>query len=67
MSFLFVCSWELIFVVLSSQAEAWAWALFYAGVTGVAFGSAYYHLKPDNNRVLWDTLPVSITITHVSI
>jgi hypothetical protein len=30
---------------------------------GVAFGSTYYHLKPDNHRVIWDTLPVSICIT----
>jgi hypothetical protein len=30
---------------------------------GVAFGSTYYHLKPDNHRVIWDILPVSIIIT----
>jgi hypothetical protein len=29
---------------------------------GVAFGSTYYHLKPDNHRVIWDTLPVSTII-----
>ncbi|KAF7817387.1 uncharacterized protein G2W53_031356 [Senna tora] len=45
---------------LSSQAEVCAWALYYAGILGVAFGSAYYHLKPDNNRVLWDTLPMTV-------
>lgn len=45
---------------LSSQAEVWTWALYYAAILGMAFGSAYYHLKPDDNRVLWDTLPVSI-------
>ncbi|KAJ1423436.1 hypothetical protein SESBI_12374 [Sesbania bispinosa] len=42
---------------ISSQGEVCAWALFYAGIVGVAFGSAYYHLKPDDHRVLWDTLP----------
>jgi len=45
---------------LSSQGEVWSWVVFYSGMIGVAFGSAYYHLKPDNNRVLWDTLPVSV-------
>lgn len=49
-------------VCLSSQVEVWSWLLFYAGIAGAAFGSAYYHLKPDDNRVLWDTLPVSVTI-----
>ena len=44
----------------SSRAEVWVWALYYAGMTSVAFGSSYYHLKPDDNRVIWDTLPVSI-------
>ncbi|RVX17511.1 hypothetical protein CK203_003551 [Vitis vinifera] len=29
------------------------WALYYAGTTSVAFGSSYYHLKPDDNRVIW--------------
>lgn len=28
----------------------------------MAFGSAYYHLKPDDDRVMWDTLPVRISI-----
>ncbi|KAI9118423.1 hypothetical protein K1719_010755 [Acacia pycnantha] len=45
---------------ISSQGEAFAWALYYAGIVGIAFGSAYYHLKPDNSRVLWDTLPMMV-------
>lgn len=49
----------------SSQGEVWAWALFYAGITGMAFGSAYYHLKPDDHRVMWDTLPVSFYFAFV--
>ncbi|XP_061349621.1 uncharacterized protein LOC133294877 [Gastrolobium bilobum] len=50
---------------ISSQAEVWAWVLFYAGVAGVAFGSTYYHLKPDNNRVLWDTLPMMVAYSSL--
>lgn len=40
--------------------ELWGWLLFYGGIASVAFGSAYYHLRPDDNRVLLDTLPVSL-------
>jgi hypothetical protein len=54
----FILKW----IWCSLRGEVWGWALFYAGTAGVAFGSAYYHLKPDDDRVIWDTLPVSITI-----
>ncbi|MFQ6642809.1 hypothetical protein Gotur_017182, partial [Gossypium turneri] len=40
--------------------ELWGWLLFYGGTASVAFGSAYYHIRPDDNRVLLDTLPVSL-------
>ncbi|ONI33213.1 hypothetical protein PRUPE_1G411500 [Prunus persica] len=43
---------------ISLPGEVWGWALFYAGIAGLAFGSAYYHLKPDDSRVTWDTLPL---------
>lgn len=45
----------------SSRAEVWGWALYYAGTASVAFGSSYYHLKPDDDRIIWDTLPVSVS------
>ncbi|KAF2577009.1 hypothetical protein F2Q68_00006444, partial [Brassica cretica] len=40
------------------KSEIWGWTLFYAAISGLAFGSGYYHLKPDDNRIVWDTLPV---------
>lgn len=43
----------------SSQGELWSWTLFFAGVTAVAFGSSYYHLKPNDATLVWDRLPVS--------
>ncbi|CAK8569852.1 unnamed protein product [Lathyrus sativus] len=61
----FVLTLEGGFFTISSQAETWAWILFYAGITGVAFGSVYYHLKPDNNRVLWDTLPMMVAYSSL--
>ncbi|RYR47270.1 hypothetical protein Ahy_A07g033221 [Arachis hypogaea] len=50
---------------ISSQGEVYAWVVFYAGMVGVAFGSAYYHLKPDNHRVLWDTLPMMVAFSSL--
>lgn len=48
------------FVELCSlRWEALGWFLFYAGNAAAAFGSAYYHLKPDDDRLIWDRLPVS--------
>jgi hypothetical protein len=38
--------------------EASGWFLFYDGNVVAAFGSAYYHLKPDDDRLIWDRLPV---------
>ncbi|XAR70792.1 hypothetical protein NMG60_11027786 [Bertholletia excelsa] len=46
--------------VISLRGEIWGWAIFYAGITAVAFGSAYYHLKPVDSRAMWDTLPMMI-------
>lgn len=37
-----------------------AWLAFFAGTMLAAFGSAYYHLAPDNTRLAWDRLPMTI-------
>lgn len=42
----------------SLKGEVLGWAFFYAGNSALAFGSAYYHLKPDDDRIAWDRLPV---------
>lgn len=42
----------------SLRGEMWGWAFFYAATATAAFGSAYYHLRPDDDRVVWDKLPV---------
>lgn len=41
-------------------AEFWLWAVFFAGVFTVAFGSGYYHLAPDNHTLVWDRLPMTV-------
>ncbi|MFZ4713335.1 MAG: hypothetical protein ACOYL6_06475 [Bacteriovoracaceae bacterium] len=37
-----------------------AWLTFFVGVILVAPGSAYYHWAPDNARLVWDRLPMTI-------
>lgn len=50
---------------LSLQGELWGWTCFYIGVAAVAFGSAYYHLKPNDARLVWDRLPMTIAFTSI--
>lgn len=38
-------------------------AVFFAGVTLTAFGSAWYHAAPDNASLLWDRLPMTLAFT----
>ncbi|KAL0701439.1 hypothetical protein Bca4012_057561 [Brassica carinata] len=41
------------------------WTCFFVGVTAVAFGSSYYHLHPDDARLVWDRLPMTIAFTSM--
>src|SRR5262245_27190595 len=34
--------------------------ILFAGVTLTCFGSAYYHLAPDDARLVWDRLPMTM-------
>jgi hypothetical protein len=42
------------------RAERWPLQVLFAGVALAAFGSAYYHLAPDNDRLVWDRLPMTV-------
>uniref|UniRef100_A0ACD5VGJ9 Uncharacterized protein n=1 Tax=Avena sativa TaxID=4498 RepID=A0ACD5VGJ9_AVESA len=50
---------------ISLKWEALGWFLFYAGNVGAAFGSAYYHLKPDDDRLIWDRLPMMMSASSL--
>lgn len=50
---------------LSSQGELLGWTCFFVGVAAVAFGSSYYHLKPDDATLVWDRLPMTIAFTSI--
>ena len=41
--------------------ERWPYVVVFLGLLLTAFGSAYYHLAPDNARLVWDRLPMTVT------
>jgi hypothetical protein len=41
--------------------ERWPYALFFAGVALTGVGSAYYHWAPENARLVWDRLPMTVS------
>lgn len=59
--------WGLIFLIrlkpgrcFIDSRERWPYYFVFLGMLLTAFGSAYYHLAPDNNRLVWDRLPMTI-------
>lgn len=40
--------------------ESLPYLVFFIGALLTAFGSAYYHLAPDNARLVWDRLPMTL-------
>jgi hypothetical protein len=60
-------TWGLIFLFRKSEQERfldsrerWAYLLVFLGLLLTAFGSSYYHLAPDNARLVWDRLPMTL-------
>lgn len=59
--------WGLIFLCgrhgrerFIDPRERWAYVLVFLGLLLTAFGSGYYHLAPDNSRLVWDRLPMTL-------
>ena len=44
----------------SDPWERWPYAALFAGTALTTAGSAYYHLVPDNARLVWDRLPMTV-------
>lgn len=40
--------------------ERWPYVLLFIGLLLTAFGSSYYHWAPNNARLVWDRLPMTI-------
>ena len=65
--FLVAGLWGLAFLCRKSSRERfidarerWPYVFIFLGLLLTAFGSAYYHLAPDNARLVWDRLPMTI-------
>jgi hypothetical protein len=42
--------------------ERWPYAVMFVGLVLTAFGSGYYHLAPDNARLVWDRIPIMMAM-----
>jgi hypothetical protein len=40
--------------------ERWLYVVMFSALILTALGSAYYHLAPDNGRLVWDRIPIMI-------
>ena len=45
---------------LASRRNGLAWTAFDVSLLLTAFGSAYYHLAPDDARLVWDRIPIAL-------
>jgi hypothetical protein len=48
--------------VFHDPTERWMCLFLFAGVALTGTGSAYYHLDPNNDRLVWDRLPIAVTL-----
>lgn len=57
-----VLGWRLVYYhpEISTGETRTAWMVFFFGIALTAFGSAYFHLEPNNATLFWDRLPMSI-------
>lgn len=64
--FAFAGIWGLFLLLSAKQVqfydsrERWFWLGVSLGLFLTALGSTYYHLAPDNFRLVWDRLPMSL-------
>lgn len=47
------------------RREQWPYLFVFVGLLLTAFGSSYYHLDPNNARLVWDRLPMTIAFMSV--
>ena len=46
--------------VVRESGERWAWVVSFVGVGLTSLGSAWYHLAPSNDTLVWDRLPMAV-------
>jgi hypothetical protein len=47
------------------EQQRWALAVMFGGLFLTGFGSGYYHLAPDSQRLVWDRLPMTLVMAGV--
>jgi hypothetical protein len=57
----------ILCAIQNNLSARWTWMTCFSGVTLVCFGSAFYHLAPDNSTLVWDRLPMSIGFMALSV
>jgi hypothetical protein len=64
--FAIVGIWGLLVVLAPGRTrfidprDRWLYLVMFASLILTAWGSAYYHLAPDNARLVWDRIPIMI-------
>ena len=66
--FLFIGVWGLVFLLKPSASagfresrERVPYLVFFAGVALTGVGSGLYHMSPNNDRLIWDLLPMTFS------
>jgi len=59
LGFALVAVWGLLRRPTGGDGEA-GYRLFLVGLLMTAFGSTYYHLAPDDARLVWDRVPIAL-------
>jgi hypothetical protein len=62
LAFLFTSESKLLFL---DSRERIPWLFFFLGLSLTAFGSAYYHLYPNNDTLVRDRLPMTIAFASL--
>jgi len=52
-------------VAFRDPRERWPYVALFVGVALVSIGSSYYHLAPDNGRLVWDRMPITLGFTAI--
>ena len=69
--FAIVGVWGLIFLLRRGRQsfldphERWPYYFVFVGLFLTAIGSSYYHLAPDNARLVWDRLPMTVVFMAI--
>ena len=63
--FLFAGAWGIAGILRGTirfidRRERWPYLIFFGAVALTCVGSTYYHLAPDNDRLVWDRLPMTV-------